>query len=128
MNFFQDIFSIKWSPTGSATDNPNKPLVLASASYDTTVKLWDVERGRLLHSLNRHRHRVLSLSFSPNGEYLATGSLDKFMYIWSVKDGRLIKRYASNGGIFDISWHNNGDKIAGVTDTNQAFVMDFVMS
>ena len=71
---------------------------------------------------------MLSLSFSPNGEYLATGSLDKFMHIWSVNDGRLIKRYASNGGIFDISWHYSGEKIAWVTNTNQAFLMDFVMS
>ena len=30
-------------------------LPFFSASYDTTVKLWDVERGRLLHSLDRHR-------------------------------------------------------------------------
>ncbi|KAG5586987.1 hypothetical protein H5410_047421, partial [Solanum commersonii] len=50
----KEIYTIKWSPTGAGTSNPNKQLLLASVSFDSTVKLWDVELGRLLHSLNSH--------------------------------------------------------------------------
>ncbi len=35
--------------------NPNANLVLASASFDSTVRLWDVERGSCIHTLNRHQ-------------------------------------------------------------------------
>lgn len=50
----KEIYTIKWSPTGAGTSNPNKQLLLASASFDSTVPLWDVELGRLLHSLKGH--------------------------------------------------------------------------
>ena len=39
------------TPTG--TNNPNMNLVLASASFDSTVRLWDVERGTSVHTLTR---------------------------------------------------------------------------
>ena len=49
--------TIKWSSTGPGTNNPNANLVLASASFDSTVRLWDVERGDCLHTLTRHKVR-----------------------------------------------------------------------
>merc|ERR1719436_889444 len=51
----KEIYTIKWSPTGPGTNNPNMNLVLASASFDSTVRLWDVERGTSVHTLTRHK-------------------------------------------------------------------------
>ena len=35
----KEIYTLKWSPTGPGTDNPNRPLLIGSASFDTTVKV-----------------------------------------------------------------------------------------
>jgi transducin (beta)-like 1 len=35
----KEIYTIKWSPTGFGSDNPNKPPVLASASFDASIKV-----------------------------------------------------------------------------------------
>ncbi|XVF61273.1 hypothetical protein PTKIN_Ptkin08bG0117100 [Pterospermum kingtungense] len=123
----KEIYAIRWSPTGPGTNNPNKQLILASASFDSTVKLWDVELGKLLYSLNGHRDPVYSVAFSPNGEYLASGSLDKSMHIWSMKEGKIVKTYTGNGGIFEVCWNKEGDKIAACFANNTLCVLDFRM-
>lgn len=80
----KEIYTIKWSPTGPGTLNPNAPLMLASASFDSTVRLWDVERGVCIHTLTQHQEPVYSVAFSPDGKYLASGSFDKCVHIWNV--------------------------------------------
>ncbi|XP_050906823.1 WD40 repeat-containing protein HOS15 [Lathyrus oleraceus] len=123
----KEIYTVRWSPTGPGTNNPNKKLVLASASFDSTVKLWDVELGKLIYNLNGHRDGVYSVAFSPNGEYLVSGSPDKSIHIWSLNDGKIIKTYNGNGGVFEVCWNKDGDKIAACFANNTVCILDFRM-
>ncbi|KAI3916059.1 hypothetical protein MKW98_004500 [Papaver atlanticum] len=123
----KEIYTIRWSPTGPGTNNPNQQLLLASASFDSTIKLWDVELGRVIYSFDGHREPVYSVAFSPNGEYLASGSLDRSLHIWSMKDGSLVKTYNGSGGIFEVCWNKEGDKIAACFANNTVCVLDFRM-
>ncbi|KAI3867039.1 hypothetical protein MKW98_000252 [Papaver atlanticum] len=98
----QEIYIIRWSPTGPGTNNPNQQLLLA----------------RVIYSFDGHMEPVYSVAFSPNGEYLASGSLDKSLHIWSMKDGSLVKTYNGSGGIFEVCWNKEGDKIAACFANN----------
>ena len=40
----KEIYTIKWSPTGPGTPNPNAPLLLVSASFDNTIRCARVRR------------------------------------------------------------------------------------
>jgi len=120
----KEIYTIKWSPTGPNSANPNQKLVLASASFDNTIKLWDIETGVRLFTLTKHTDPVYSVSFSPNGEFLASGSFDKCLHIWSVKDGSLLRTFKGSGGIFEVCWNNTGDKVAACFANNTVCVID----
>ena len=58
---------------------------LATASFDRTVKLWDVDSGRELLTLRGHTAGVVSLSFSPDGNLLASGGIDFEARIWDAR-------------------------------------------
>jgi len=120
----KEIYTIKWSSTGPGTNNPNANLVLASASFDSTVRLWDVERGDCLHTLTRHKEPVYSVAFSPDGKYLASGSFDKCVHIWSTATGRLMHSYKGTGGIFEVCWNSRGDKVGASDSEGTVFVLD----
>ncbi|CAF3647373.1 unnamed protein product, partial [Rotaria socialis] len=79
--------------TGPGTINPNATLLLPSASFDLTVRLWDVERGVCQNILVKHSELVYSVAFSPDGRLLATGSFDKAIYIWDIARQQIVHGY-----------------------------------
>lgn len=77
--------------------------------------------------IRSYRDGVYSVAFSPNGEYLASGSPDKSIHIWSLKEGKIVKTYTGSGGIFEVCWNKEGDKIAACFANNTVCVLDFRM-
>uniref|UniRef100_H2ZDU3 LisH domain-containing protein n=1 Tax=Ciona savignyi TaxID=51511 RepID=H2ZDU3_CIOSA len=124
----KEIYTIKWSPAGPGSNNPNQNLMLASASFDSTVRLWELEKGACLHTLTKHHEPVYSVAFSPDGRLLASGSFDKCVHIWSTQvcvrfqykkkkclnastTGKLVHSYEGTGGIFEVCWNSSGNKV-----------------
>ena len=63
---------------------------LASGSADSTIKLWNLKTGALLHTLTGHKYSVVSVAISPDGLTLASGSYDKTIKLWNLKTGALL--------------------------------------
>jgi WD40 repeat protein len=79
--------------------------ILASGSTDRTIKLWDLDQGKLLHTFAGrslfsnvgHRDRISTLTFSSNGETLFSGSDDGTIKEWDVDTRRLINTLQEPG-------------------------------
>ena len=67
---------------------------LASASWDQTVRIWDVESGRCLHTLEGHTDHVFTVAWSPDGRTVASGGFDDTIWLWDVERGgyRMVMR------------------------------------
>ena len=61
--------------------------LVASAGEDQVIRIWDVERGKLIQSLSGHTKQIWSVEFSPDGNRLVSGSGDRTAKMWDVKTG-----------------------------------------
>jgi U3 small nucleolar RNA-associated protein 13 len=66
--------------------SPDHRLVL-TAAQDKTVKAWDVQSGKLVHTFTGHKRGVWSLASGINSQgeaCLATGSADRTIKLWKL--------------------------------------------
>lgn len=57
---------------------------LVTASFDQTLKLWDVATQAVLRTMEGHTGIVLTVDVSPDGRLIASGSSDRTIRLWDV--------------------------------------------
>jgi transducin (beta)-like 1 len=126
----KEVLMVRWNP------NPQEGSQLASASFDGSLKLWDVEIGRCQSTCNGGGGGgsgggdagILSLDFSPLGNIIASGSQDKSISIWDSKSGMLLRQYQCSGCVLDVAFNPSNDKLlAACSSDNSAVIFDLRM-
>ncbi len=70
--------------------SPNGKLV-ASASRDRTVRLWDLSTGATLQTLEGHSGSVKAVAFSPDGKLVVSASYDNTVRLWDSSTGATLQ-------------------------------------
>eukprot|EP00744_Colponema_vietnamica_P009652 GILI01013704.1.p1 GENE.GILI01013704.1~~GILI01013704.1.p1 ORF type:complete len:671 (+),score=201.45 GILI01013704.1:103-2013(+) len=81
-----DVLSGHTGPVVSLAFNPVQP-VLASCSWDKSVRVWDVFEHKAGVEPLLHTSEVLALAYRPDGAQLVTTTLDGHLHFWDVEDG-----------------------------------------
>ena len=82
---------------GQVLFNPAAENILASASGDLTIKLWDITSGQACFTL-KHPDIVQSLSWSANGAFLVTSSRDKKLRVFDVRQEKPVHEAPGHTG------------------------------
>ncbi|KAL4791553.1 WD40-repeat-containing domain protein [Aspergillus venezuelensis] len=70
--------------------------ILATGSYDTTIKIWDTDTGEELRTLRGHASGIRCLQFDDTK--LISGSMDRTIKVWNWRTGECISTYTGHRG------------------------------
>lgn len=82
--------------------------------------MWDIETGQVILTLSIE-DGVTTVAISPDGRYVAAGSLDKSVRVWDCSTGNLIERLEGAEGhrdsVYSVAFAPNGkDLVSGSLD------------
>jgi WD40 repeat protein/class 3 adenylate cyclase len=98
------VLGVAFDPDGS---------LLATAGADSRVKLWSVDTGEMLRTLEGHGSPVNSVAFGSDGRLLVTSSVDGVAHVWDVRSGRFLARLSGHTGVvWDAEFSPDGRLIA----------------
>ena len=108
----------------SVAFSPDQRL-LASASHDRTIRIWDAVSGSLLRTIPGHADAVYALTFSRDGSRLASASWDKTVKLWDPDTGSLLMTLGpEKHEIYRLAMSPDGRYVAAATVADRLRIWD----
>lgn len=107
------VATLAWDPSPHSD-------ILASADYEGSIKLYDIEKEAVAGLLDEHERRVWAIDFNKvDNNLLISGSDDGRLKQWSVKDRQSVFTLDAKANICTVQYHPDGTLFAfGAADHN----------
>jgi WD40 repeat protein len=80
---------------------------------DWTVKVYQVASGALDQTLRGHEGGVLGVAFSPDGQQIASASVDRTVRLWNRSLGSLVRMFVGHDGVVNsVAFRPDGLQLA----------------
>lgn len=80
--------------------------ILATGSYDATIKIWNIETGEEIRTLTGHRLGIRCLQMDDNK--LISGGLDGSIKVWNWRTGECVATYSKHReGVIGLHFDGN---------------------
>jgi WD40 repeat protein len=86
MLIFAWVVGVAFSPDGKLALTGGGGVFDAAphGPMDCTVRLWDVANGKQIRCFTGHTDRVMSVAYSPDGQFALSGSIDGTVRLWRL--------------------------------------------
>lgn len=86
--------------------------LLAVASVDKVIRLYDVVAARLVRVFDGHSDRINDISFSEDGKLLISSSMDQTVRVWDVVAAKPLDAMHVDAAVTALSLSPNMDMLA----------------
>ena len=102
-----------------------------NTTTDNSIRLWDVDSGKLLAKIDGHEHWGHEIEFSPTADQFVTASYDRSVKVWDYKrigtqlDVIEKRKYRMHhDAIYSVAYSPDGRRILTGAEDSQAYIVD----
>jgi WD40 repeat protein len=99
--------------------SPDGSRMATAGTGDGTARVWNVKDGTQVAALPRHLGSQTDVAFGPDGQALATGSVDGVVRITRVSDHQTLREWDLENVVNAVAFDRNGTRLAVATQENE---------
>jgi len=100
---------------------------LVSTGADQSLRVWDMESGTLIRTMNQHTKPVNALELRPVRDGLpmvASAARDRTIRFWQPTIGRMVRYIRLDSEPLNIAWTNDGDRVLATCVDGRVRIID----
>jgi len=99
---------------------------LLTGSGDMKVMQWNINTGEKVHEWFGHSGDVATMSLSPDGASFLTGSVDRTVKLWDVRDPRDCRQtfWGHSGDVNSVCFHPSGNCFVSASEDKTSRLWD----